>query len=401
MPDPQSKLFDDEPPWDGPEDLSESDLDFDLPKLENKVSISPTSHYFREARKMVDQGREGKAIWIPLTLNKVGKRLEISPATYTLVGGAPGSGKTAFVHQMYILAPYVWWRNNKHQTDIKLKIILRNMERKFEIILVKWVAFYLYAKYKKLVDTKFLIGRGQQKNYVSDELYVQIREGFEYFEEMMSSGVIDLRSRMENPTGINKHIERIAKQQGKEEILGPNHTHYVPDDDNLITLIIIDHIGRIRRERGFNDREVLQKMSEYLSIARDRYGFSPVVINQFNRAIYETSRRTSSAITLVPEERDFKGAANMFEDADVAIGMFDPGRYGITKLLGYDLSRMRDENGNDRFRSIHVLKNNLGMDKFDAALHFVGENGTFAEMPPAETLNNDKYYSLVNLPSIS
>jgi len=364
-----------------------------------KADAISTSHHFDRAIREVDEGREGRAVWIPMAFPKIGENMEIAPRSYTLVGGASGTGKTALVHQLYILSPYNWYIKNRHQSDVKLKIVLRNMERPFHLLLTKWVAVYLHAKYGLLCDTRFLMGRGQQKSKVSDELYEKVCEGFDYF-KIMCEDVIDVRSKIENPTGIANHVRGIAEDQGKFVKLDKYRTRYIPNDENRITLVILDHIGRISPERGYNQVENLKKMSEYLSIARDVYGFSPVVVCQFNRGIQETARRTSSKMNLVPEERDFKGAGNMYEDADIAMGLFNPFKYGMGDFEKYDVAALRSEEGHSRFRSLHILKSNQGIDDFEGYLHFIGETGTFGELPPPDKISAMDYSKLANLPSI-
>ena len=399
----------DNPPWDDPEEEPKSEIQSPLEEevLPNKIEDSgqktdaiTIQHHFDRAIREVDEGRDGRAVWIPMAFPKIGEKMEIAPRSYTLVGGASGTGKTALVHQLYILSPYSWYVKNRNNTDVKLKIVLRNMERPFNLLLTKWVAVYLYARYGILCDTRFLMGRGQQKSKVSDELYEKVREGFEYF-RVMCEDIIDVRSKIENPTGIANHVRGVAEDQGRFVKVDKYRTRYIPNDENRITLVILDHIGRISGERGYNQVENLKKMSEYLSIARDVYGFSPVVVCQFNRGIQETARRTNSHINLVPEERDFKGAGNMYEDSDIAMALFNPFKYGLGEFEKYDVAALRSELGHSRFRSLHVLKSNQGIDDFEGYLHFVGETGTFGELPPPDKLTALDYSKLANLQSTS
>lgn len=382
------------PPWessDEAEDNTTSRFTAETQKIAKK--ISPYRHYFVRAKDEVEKGMSGKSIYIPYGLSNLARNLEISQRSYTLVGGASGTGKTAFVHQMYILAPYIWYKKNRDFTDVKLKIILHNMERPMHIIITKWVSFYLYQKYGILADTKFILGKGQQKSRVSQELFEKICEGYDYFDEMTEIMVI--RSKMENPTGIYKSLQKEAEKEGKIIKIDEFNSKYVPNDEGLITLVILDHIGRIQTERGYTQVENLKKMSEYLTLVRDLYGFSPVVISQFNRGIQDVSRRKS--MELIPEEKDFKGSSNMYEDSDVAMGIFNPWKYKIESIMDYNVGSMRNAEGYNRFRTLHVLKNSQGVDDFDTALHFIGEIGKFTEMPSPSSMNQQLYYNLANL----
>ncbi len=392
----QEDMFD-EVPWHEEDETPDEEKEIVSKKSEGaKGDAVSTGHHFERARREVQEGMAGRSVWIPIAFPEVGRQMEIAPRSYTLVGGASGTGKTALVHQLYILAPYIWYMKNKNNSDVRLKVVLRNMERPFNLLITKWVAVYLHNKYNILTDTRFLMGRGQQKSRVSQELYEKICEGFDYFEKMCAD-VVDVRSKIENPTGIANHIREVAESQGKFERIDKYRKRYIPNNDNLITLVILDHIGRISPERGYNTVENLKKMSEYLSIQRDVYGFSPVVVCQFNRGIQETQRRTSSAINLVPEERDFKGAGNMYEDSDIAMGLFNPFKYGLSSFQNYDVGAMRSDKGHSRFRSLHVLKSNQGIDDFEGYTQFIGETGTFAELPAPDKLTPAEYYNLANI----
>jgi len=87
---------------------------------------------------------------------------------------------------------------------------------------------------------------------------------------------------------------------------------YIQHDEDTILQIILDHVGKPRPERGFTDKQTVDKTSEYLCIARDIFGFAVSVISQFNRNIASVSRRINTDLS--PEQQDFKGSGNTFED---------------------------------------------------------------------------------------
>jgi len=370
-------------------------LEFDSHEDETTPESLYNTHDINQLDDMIVRGREGGSIWIPMqSLPRVGNVIEIAQSQYYLIGGASGTGKTSFAHQQFILGPYLWYMKNKEETDIKLEIIVRNMERPTRMLIAKWACLYLLSKYNICVDVRFIIGRGQQRSKVSDELYEKIVEALVFFDEMMD--VVKIISKQENPTGLWNHAKEIGEANGKIVQHNKYESSYVPNDPNKIVLVLVDHIGRIRSEQGFNDVQNLRKMSEYLSLMRDYYHFSPVVVCQFNRGIQDTSRRTTKAINLTPEERHFKGASNMYEDCDVAMALFNPWKYQVEQLLDYQIGAMISREGINRFRSLHVLKNSWGTDDFSTGLQFVGEVGAFNQMPLPQNMNAQQYEQLSN-----
>lgn len=403
---------DDRAPWEDPEEdapkpkdvAPTKSEDFDFSSTEDLSTLPQSSGratgdavgvaHLEQLKTLIDEGRKGEAIWIPLSLPRLGQHIQLAPKRYYLLGGASGTGKTALAHQMFILSPYAWYRKNAiltQETDVKLKIVVRNMERPTPVLIGKWACLYLWIKYKILMEVNTLLGYGQQKAHVTDEVYEKVVEALDYFEEMLD--VVQIIPGGENPTGIWNQLKRVANEDGKTVNVTKYVKRYVPNNSNQITLVILDHIGRISTERGFDERTTLKKMSEYLSIVRDLYGFSPVVINQFNRGLQETSRRGF----IEPEERDFKGASNMYEDTDFAMALFNPMKYGKREHGGYQNHKLISKFGINRFRALHVLKNSYGMDDFQVGLRFVGEVGQFDELAKPENLGDREYHALANL----
>jgi len=397
-----SQESNDDVPWyepDEEEPTQQSELDFApttaLPQASGRATGDSVGVAHLESLKnLIEEGRQGRSVWIPLGLPRLGQHIQIAPKRYYLLGGASGTGKTALGHQLFILSPYAWYKRmaiDTQETDVKLKIIVRNMERPTPVLLGKWACLYLWVKYRMVMDVTTLLGYGQQKSRVTDDVFEKVSEALDYFQEMLD--VVQIIPGSENPTGIWNQLKRVAEEDGKTIPVTKYVKTYVPRNSNQITLVMLDHIGRISVERGFDERINLKKMSEYLSICRDLYGMSPVVINQFNRGLQETSRRG----IIEPEERDFKGASNMYEDTDYAIALFNPMKYGKREHGGYQAHKMISTDGVNRFRAVHVLKNSYGMDDFQVGLRFVGEVGQFDELAIPPHLGDREYHQLANL----
>ena len=58
---------------------------------------------------------------------------------------------------------------------------------------------------------------------------------------------------------------------------------------------------------------------------RDRYGYTVIDISQFNRSIGSVDRMKIKDVS--PEPDDFKGSGDLYENADVALGLFNPYKF--------------------------------------------------------------------------
>ena len=338
----------------------------------------------------VDKGIEGKSKWMPIGHDKLGEHIGVGGKIYTLIGGNSGTGKTGFTDCTYVLNPYEWYIRNRDNTDLKLKVIYRSMERSKTFKLGKWACAKLYKDYGIMLDVPTLFGWGSKKNHIPQETYDAIKASRDYFNEMLD--VVEIIDGAENPTGIRNHIREHALNNGKMIKKNEYVTDYEPNDPNLITIVLLDHIGKLKRERGFSKKENIDKMSEYLGEARDRYGFSPVVISQFNRNLSDSQRARNKELT--PDPDDFKDTSNLYEDCDVALALFNPYKFKVYDHMGYAIEDFVNAKGYNRFRSVTALKNSYGIDDFRIGFAFLGEVGLFYELPHANDMTKKNYEKL-------
>jgi hypothetical protein len=307
----------------------------------------------------IEKGRNGDVTTIPLCHPKLGEHIVIGKQLYTLIGGNSGTGKTSFTDNTYVLGAYDWYVKNKHQTDIELKIIYRSMERPKAYKLGKWACSKLFTDYNIMFDVPTLYGWGTRKNHIPDEVYEKVKEVLNYFNQM--EGVVEIIDGAENPTGVYNQLISEAEQNGVIRQVSQFEKEYVPKNKKRITLVIVDHIGKLKKERGFNKKENIDKMSELLGVGRDFFGFSPVVVSQFNRSLSDSQRAKNKELT--PDPDDFKDTGNLYEDADVALALFNPYKFKIFDHMGYQIQKFVSDKGYNRFRSVTALKNSYGIDK--------------------------------------
>ena len=82
--------------------------------------------------------------------------------------------------------------------------------------------------------------------------------------------------------------------------------------------------------------------------------------------------------------------------ADVILALFDPMRYNVDDVSGYNLTKLKDEQGNKYFRSLRLIKNSYGADDLRIGLGFMGEIGAFKELPRKIDMTDEIYESVIN-----
>jgi hypothetical protein len=135
-------------------------------------------------------------------------------------------------------------------------------------------------------------------------------------------------------------------------------------------------------------------MSDELRYARDFYGYSPVVVSQFNRDISSPMRLKNGDVE--PQLEDFADSSSTQNDADVVLALFDPMRYKVADPSGYDLNKLRDDYGAKYFRSVRLIKNSYGEDDVRIGLGFLGQIGMFKELPRQRDITDSDYDAILN-----
>lgn len=188
----------------------------------------------------------------------------------------------------------------------------------------------------------------------------------------ISEGLITLIEERDNPTGIRNSLIAYASKRGtihynstskSKRIVG-----YTPNDPNLLTLIVTDHIRKFIPERNFTTKQTIDKFSEYCVEFRNLFHFSFVHIIHLNRNMADVQRRKLDGDQIYPTSDDLKDTGNLSEDSNYIFTMFNPNddRYGLNKHFGAIIKKPNGDNIYPNMRTIHLVENRHG----DAPLHF-------------------------------
>jgi len=345
---------------------------------------------FDNLKKEVQNGMDGRNNGIPMGFNRLNRYIGIRKSMYTLVGGLTGSGKTSFIDDAYVLNPFDWYISKANKTDIKLRIVYRSMERSGTYKLAKWISRKIFMDEGYIIPVSKMLGWTEKMTKDEHDLFLMYEE---YAEKMKE--VITIISGPENPVGIAKELKEHALQNGKIEQVDQYNKIYIPNNENEITLVVLDHIGLLKTTTAQpTKKQAIDKMSDELRYARDFYGYSPVVVSQFNRDISSPMRLKNGDVE--PQLEDFADSSSTQNDADVVLALFDPMRYKVEDPSGYDLNKLRDEFGAKYFRSLRLIKNSYGEDDVRIGLGFLGQIGMFKELPKQRDMIDDDYFSITN-----
>lgn len=347
--------------------------------------------YFKKFLEEVRRGKLGLNKGLPIGLKKLGKEIDgLQKATNYLIGGETGTGKTAFVDHCFVLEPSLEVLNNP---NFKLKIFYESYEIDKIRKLAKFVSNIIYRDTQRITSFKELLSRGDYN--IPNDIDILLPH-YEDKVENLFRNIIEIEDHKNHPTGIKIKVEDYMLAHGKfeeVEVISDNGEQikqkiYVPNDPDLVVILIIDHIGLMRREKGYTKKENIDRMSDYCIQLRNVYGVSCVLISQFNRNLSDIDRQRFKEVQ--PQLDDFKDTGNVAEDSNIVIALFNPLRYGIKKYFNYIVAKC-----GHRLRTAHILKNRDGEDMIMIALNFLGENGFFREINKKPDEMTDKDYKQI------
>ena len=342
-------------------------------------------------KEEVRKGLEGKNGGIPMGFNRLNRYVGIRKSMYYLVGGLTGSGKTSFIDDAFVLNPVDWVMSPEGQASgIKIKIWYRSMERSRTYKLAKWTSRKIFLDQGIIIPVNKLLGWTEKMTKDEHDLFLMYEDYMMQLEDMVT--IID---GPENPVGIAKELKSYALERGEIIQVDKYNKRYIPNDPDEITLVVLDHIGLLKTTSAQpTKKQAIDKMSDELRYARDFYGYSPVVVSQFNRSISNPTRIKNGDVE--PQLEDFADSSSTQNDSDVCMALFDPIRYNVSDPSGYDTNKLRDDFGGKYFRSLRVIKNSYGEDDIRIGLAFLGQIGMFKELPRKRDMTEGDYTSVVN-----
>lgn len=322
----------------------------------------------------------------------------IEQKKYYIVTGATKSGKTQFASFTFLYTPLLY--AYEHPDKIRLKVFYYSLEETPEDVTRRFMSYLLFVKKGIRISPTDL--ESSANNPVNPEIlaYLQdddIKPILDFYEQHVEF------SPSRNPTGVNKEVEDYMRSNGtvhwkqvsvRDDITGNlkevrAFDYYEPNDPDEYVIVIFDHLSLIQPERGMTLKQTADKLSEYFVILRNRYGVTPVLIQQ--QSFEMESLDAFKERKLRPTAQGLADTKYTARDCNVLLGIFNPFKHDLPDYKRYNITLLRD---NCRF--LEVILNRGGSSGGLVALFFDGAICNWHELPRAdETAELSKVYSYI------
>lgn len=325
----------------------------------------------------------------------------IERACYYCITSYTKGAKTQFSSFVFIFHSLLYAYEHPN-LNININIFYFNLEETPEKIMNRLMSYLLFKYNNIRISPRDLLSTVNTKPVPTEILQLLETDKYKKVLEFFEKHIIF--SSTSNPTGIYKECKDYAEKHGKtftnekeiiDEIGFPKKIKifekYQADDPNEYKLIYIDHIGLIDTEKGMSLKQSMDKLSEYLAkYLRNRYGFTPVVIQQQS---VEAEGNDSVALNRIrPSYRGLGDSKYIGRDCNILLGLFSPERFDLKTYLGYDITIFKNN-----IRFLEVCINRDGEMGGLVALYFDGVTCNFEELPkPNNSVEIKKVYDYLN-----
>ena len=325
----------------------------------------------------IDRGRAGFNHGITMGMPKLESIMDGNTReTYTLIMSNSGSGKTSFALYSYVYKPLVAHLNYNDYNCLFISLEMNEIS-----LYIKLLSIYIFETYGVQLSYKEILSR-KREYILSEEHYelvkacipwvTKVKKHLEIYDKKASAKTVYaiLKQRLEK---MGKFVETETRQI------------YIPNNQNLVYNVVIDHIALITPSDGRKLKEEIDLLSAYLVTLREKCKISPVVIQQANReqGNIERFKAGKSAFSI----NDAKDTGNTVQDCNVMIAIYNPYRDGLKTYRKYNIEVLQGT-----FRSIMVLKNRFGDCDAEVGCNFFGGINYFSELKkPDEIYDYEQY----------
>lgn len=250
--------------------------------------------------RQIEIGRSGKQWGYSMGLPKLEEIIDgVSRGVYTLVFSPTGSGKSSLALYSYVYRPLM-----EHLDDGNFKVSYFSLEMSAEMIYAKLLSMYIFETYGIELSTKELLSK--KKNYkLSLEYYKMVQDCMPWLKKVEK--VLTIYDKSLSAGSLYTILMKELEKCGKFEDTGGRKIYH-PDNENLVHLVVIDHLSLVRRSEGRTLKEEMDLISSYLVTLRNMCKISPLVIMQANRNSTSMDRRKEGLNNLRIDDTKDTGA---------------------------------------------------------------------------------------------
>lgn len=288
------------------------------------------------------------------------------------IGGRSGSGKTSFVLNNYVYKPLM--QCIKEGRD-DLEIIIFCLELADYLTLSKLVTCYIFDKYGYQIGMRDMLSFSEKLGPVAMKY---IDEAWSVIEEM-EKHIIFKNVRFDS----NELIHVISQYYEKKGHFDENEK-WIPDNPDLITLGIIDHIGEVAVSPGKTKKQEIDDIADVCKKTRNVFGTSWCILQQINRSVANVGRRDRYPGL---ELDDFKDSGSVAEKSDSVIGLYYPFGMKDYSFGGYNVKELRQV-----LKVAQILKCRWGASDAAVGLAYYGKACWFSEIPKSDEIKDYNMY---------
>ena len=319
---------------------------------------------------------------------------------YICVTSFTKGGKTQFVLNLLFeaLCYYI-----EHPDQFRLKVFYFALEETDERILNRFQSYLLYKLDGIRKSPKDLRSAGNipisqdildKLNSEQYQIYIKaFEECFDFSDSSNPTGIyLKCKKFAEDNGTIVRKTVKYKNEFGELEESDMGFDHYVPNDPNLFVIPVVDHLGLVTPEKSQSLKESLDKLSKYFVDLRNKFNFTPIVIQQ--QSTTNESNDSIKADKFRPSGRGLSDSTYIQRDVNMLLGISSPFKFGINSYFGYDITKFRDN-----IRFLEICANRDGEVGGIVALYFDGATCTFKELPKSDGENNaelQKWYNLLD-----
>lgn len=343
------------------------------------------------------KGKEGLSKGLRTGLPKLDKAINLLQKKMTIgVAAAPKCGKTTLVDFCFVIMPFLQLLAEGRLDKIEWIYFSFEIDRISKEF--KFAAFFMAHDYGiwnffykgelQGMDSQYLMGKKvyrwvDEKGVEQEELipvspeheemlkkiYVdRIQTLFGTYDEhgvQVGKGLITFIGEADNPTGMNKFLLAYAKNNGtfleqpytvmddngklaqRKRVYG-----YTEKDPDKFTVIVTDHIRKLKRERGFTMKENIDKWLEYSTYLRNMCQFTFIHVVHSGRQLANMERLRYAGETIFPTSDDTKDSGNVAEECTILMTLFNPNdeKYNLKKHFNVNLADY------PFYRSLHITE---------------------------------------------
>lgn len=322
---------------------------------------------------------------------------------YYIVTGNTKSGKTQITNFLFIYNNILY--TYYHPDKARLKIFYFPLEETQEKITLRFMSFLLYVlSDKRIRKSPQQLGSVHEDSPIEPEVIALLKSPayqniLKYFEKVItfvpernpSSLWYQAKSYAEAHGTVHYKNLEMKDKEGNVTSTIKVFDYYIPDDPEEYVIFLWDHASLVETEKNLELKGAMGKLSEYCYAIRNKYNYTPVLIQQ--QSVETSNLDAFKANKIRPTQAGLADNKSTGKDATVLLGITNPHYFEIPNYYGYDISKLKNY-----ARFFEIILDREGESNSLIGLYFDGAVNYFEELPrPNDIAGLEKVYNRIEL----